>query len=205
MIEGRLAYGFTAEGAQRDRHDAAASWIVATIQHAVVAVLKNGSVEKPGEVDTIDRRLWIYEQLIRTEAHWTQQLQNQQTRINTTLTVNGIMLAFVAGSGLLSKNNGFPRDTILGSISALALGVLFGVLALMPLTRIKEHRYIESKWLKESVTSTSCDPESLLNELNCSFFDTSKVRCTLEYRRILLFGELLAIAVGTVWLVIALD
>jgi hypothetical protein len=170
---------------------------------AVAAVLKNGSVEKPGDEDTDARRLWIYEQLIRTEAHWTQQLQNQQTRINTTLTVNGIMLAFVAGNGLLLKSNGFPRDTSLASISALALGVLFGVLALNPRTRIEEHHYISSSWLKKSVTSKS--PKSLLDELNGSFDDTSAIRNALERRRSLLIGELLAIAVGTVLLVIALD
>jgi hypothetical protein len=177
-------------------------WIVPTIHHAMAAGLKNGSMEKPGDLDTDDRRLWIYEQLIRTEAHWTQQLQNQQTRINTTLTVNGIMVAFVAGSGLLAKHNGFPRHTILGSISALALGVLFGVVALVPQTRIEEHHYISSCWLKQSVTKS---PKSLIDELNCSFADTSKVRATMEFRRIFLFAELVAIAAGTVLLVFALD
>jgi hypothetical protein len=159
-------------------------------------------MEQLGDERTNERRLWIYEQLIRTEAHWTQQLQNQQTRINTTLTVNGIMLAFVAGSGLVLKVNGFPRDTILGSISALALGVLFGVLALIPRTPINEYHYISSCWLKQSLTKS---PQSLLDELNGSFSDTSIVRTVMERRRILLFCELLAIAVGTVWLVIALD
>ena len=111
------------------------------------------------------------------------------------------MLAFVAGSGLLT-NIDVSHDIVLSSISALALGVVFGVVALKPSTKIEQHNYISSQWLKCAVNVMSED--SLLDSLITSI-DTSKMGSRLLWRRALLIGQLVAIGIGTVLLVIAVD
>jgi hypothetical protein len=158
-------------------------------------------VESPGQEGTDQRRRWIYAELIRCEQHWTDQLQNQQTRINTTLTVNGIMLAFVAGTGLIT-NNSVSHDFVLGSISALALGVIVGVFALKPSTKIEQRNYLSSDWLRCAVNHLSED--CVLDSLIASI-DTSDMSSRLRWRRALLIGQLVAIGIGTFLLVFAVD
>ncbi len=92
-----------------------------------------------GEPGSDRRLLWTYTQLRQVEVHWTQQVQNQQTRITTTLTVNGILLAFIAGSGLLTQKFDHHRaqaDLLVASICCLAMGLIAGLVALIPVTKI---------------------------------------------------------------------
>jgi hypothetical protein len=95
-------------------------------------------VEDPGEPGTLQRQLCIYNELLRVEDHWTSQLQNQQTRIATTLSVNGIMLAFLAGGGFLAYPHlsGVAKGLLVAAVACLAIGVLFGLWALWPHTQI---------------------------------------------------------------------
>jgi hypothetical protein len=95
-------------------------------------------VEDPGEPGTLERQLCIYNELLRVEEHWTSQLQNQQTRIATTLSVNGMMLAFLAGGGFLAYPHlsDVAKALLIASVACLAIGVGFGLAGLWPHTRI---------------------------------------------------------------------
>lgn len=77
----------------------------------------------------------MYEEVLRVERHWTAQVQDQQTRINAILTVNGFLLGLLAGLGFVS--DALPRQTwygwlFLACIATLCVAVVFGTLALKP-------------------------------------------------------------------------
>jgi hypothetical protein len=112
-------------------------------------------VENPGEPGTLARRLCLYNELLRVEDHWTSQLQNQQTRIATTLSVNGLMLAFIASGGFVSYSHlsGVAKGLLVASVACLAIGVLFGLWALRPHTPIggsSEFKYYDTDYFLSS-------------------------------------------------------
>jgi hypothetical protein len=99
----------------------------------------NADATSVGGPASTERLAWSYSQLRQIEAHWTQQVQNQQARITTTLTVNGIILAFLAGSGLLTKDSthhGPPADLLVASLCLLTLGLVAGLASLLPLNQV---------------------------------------------------------------------
>ncbi|HXW34799.1 MAG TPA: hypothetical protein VEJ87_09500 [Acidimicrobiales bacterium] len=160
-------------------------------------------MESPGDIGSTERKLWVFGQLLRAEGHWTQQVQNQQSRIATILSVNGIMLAFVAGGQLLTQKNQFPHNELLGAVTALAAGVVFGVLALLPITPVdNKAQFISSNWLKQSGITES--EKRLLDRLSDSI-DTMPFKSRLLWRRALMLAELAMIATGTVFLVVAIS
>jgi hypothetical protein len=164
--------------------------------------------------DTLtDRRRLLFEQLVRCETHWTQQLQNQQTRIATTLSVNGIMLAFIAGGGLMSyaQLHTFPRRLLFAAMICLAVGIGCGAMGLRPAMRTGgspderyKHKkvafYLSSEWLNSEAASGGSEA-ALLDSLSRSI-NTDKVKGLIDERRWWIRLELIAIALGTVALVV---
>lgn len=85
--------------------------------------------------DTTETLKWTYEELVRIEAHWTDQIQNQQRRIAAVLAVNGFLLAFLATGGLQfygAVQAGWFRIPLDICLILLTVGLIFGVLALLP-------------------------------------------------------------------------
>ncbi len=56
------------------------------------------SAQASSDSDGTDPEAWtkLYEDLRWIEQHWTAQLQNQEQRVATVLTANGILVSFVA-------------------------------------------------------------------------------------------------------------
>lgn len=156
-------------------------------------------MESPGAPNTDSRRIWIYEQILRAEAHWTEQLQNQQQRIATILSANGIMLAFVSGSGLLAFRNSWwlPRGLLVASIAAFAAGLIFGLRALRPGVKVGNKTFLQPDWLISSLGSQLTD--QVLADLKQSV-KKAKYKKTLKKRRRLMTRQRGAIALGTVLL-----
>ncbi len=85
----------------------------------------------------VDGLRWLYEELLRMERHWTEQVQNQQQRISTLLTVTGILLGFLAGAGFLTgtlsaQQMHWPAYIYIGSLISLCVALFWGILALRP-------------------------------------------------------------------------
>jgi hypothetical protein len=81
----------------------------------------------------------VHDELVRIEAHWTMQVQNQQTRIFAVLTVNGFALAFLATAGFLSSRHGDAFDLFCVSLLALTLALIVGIMSLVPRIAIGGH------------------------------------------------------------------
>jgi hypothetical protein len=82
--------------------------------------------------DPIEDRLWLYKEVLRIERHWTEQLQNQQARISTVLTVNGFLLAFLGIAAFTQSRSSWPYESFYISVAILALALVPGILALLP-------------------------------------------------------------------------
>src|SRR6184192_1370442 len=79
----------------------------------------------------------LYDELLRIEQHWTDQVQNQQQRISTLLTVTGILLGFLAGAGFLtgtlsSSVRRWPAYLYVASLISLCFALFMGIRALRP-------------------------------------------------------------------------
>jgi hypothetical protein len=138
--------------------------------------------------------------MLRAESHWTDQLQNQQQRIATILTANGIMLAFVGGSGLLAFRSSWwlPRGLLVASISAFAAGVIIGLQAQRPKLEVGNETFLKPDWLLRSLSSEITD--AVLMDLEKSI-ETDKFKVRIEERRELMRYQLMGIGAGTVLLV----
>jgi hypothetical protein len=169
-----------------------------------------GAVENPGHPGTLQRQLYVYNELLRVEGHWTSQLQNQQARIATTLSVNGIMLAFLAGGGFLSYHhlNGVAKALLVASVACLAIGVAFGLAGLWPQTPIApdDKGFLSSAWLRKEALKLS--EGDLLASLSVPLEGTTKEkkrrrkyrtpRETLDLRRLLIRCQLVMIGLAAV-------
>jgi hypothetical protein len=139
-------------------------------------------MDSPGSPRSPERALWLYDQLLRVERHWTEQLQNQQTRAATTLSVNGIMLAFLAGGGFISYSAlDLPAKVFLFlSVLVLAAGIVCGLFAIrsrLPVGgRTPAHDedgvdyFLSSKWFRRE--GRHLDESDLLRELSESLEST---------------------------------
>jgi hypothetical protein len=155
-------------------------------------------MDSAGSPNSIERRRWIYSELLRMERHWTDQLQDQQARISSTMSVNGIMLAFLAGSGLVGyKNAHLPAKVILVlAVASLSVALVFGVIALFP--RIppggssskhdgdKIAYFLSSKWMVS--VGLSHPEDSLLDNLSTSLEDpngntSNAIKTVIDNRR----------------------
>src|SRR5271166_6532711 len=170
----------------------------------------------PGSPTSPGRDLWIYDQLLRVERHWTEQIQRQQTRLATTLSVNGIMLAFIAGGGFLNYVNlSLPAKIFLFlSVLVLATGIVFGLLTMRSKVAIGGDApgyqedgvayFLSSRWL--SVEGRDLDEKDLLHNLSESL--ASKPGATMPivelvgHRRAWLARQQLLIGVAACLLVI---
>jgi hypothetical protein len=156
------------------------------------------SMDSAGNPNSIERRRWIYSELFRMERHWTDQLQVQQARISSTMSVNGIMLAFVAGSGLVSyKNAHLPaKITLVLVVISLSVALVFGVIALFP--RVppggsssvhdddKIAYFLSPKWMVD--VGLNHPEDALLNDLSASLEDPNgntpnAVKTVIDNRR----------------------
>jgi len=102
---------------------------------AAAVVARYGARVPPEQAETTETLKWAYEELRRIERHWTEQIQNQQRRVAAVLAVNGFLLAFLAAAGLqftASAQTGWFRIPLDICVILLALGLVFGVLALVP-------------------------------------------------------------------------
>jgi hypothetical protein len=115
--------------------------------------------------DPRSRLLWAYEQSLRIEKHWTDQVQDQQNRSAAVLAVNGFLLAFLAVAGL--KLSAPPVHewyfyTFASSLILLSVALSFGVLSLWPMIKIAGSG--GSGWLRTTffhTKSTAFDEEHL--------------------------------------------
>jgi len=82
----------------------------------------------------VQRWLRVYADLLRIEGHWTEQVQNQQQRISTTLTMNAFLLGFLAATGLSESvpRHSWPAYLFLASLFLLSVALMMGILALRP-------------------------------------------------------------------------
>ncbi|HXQ18692.1 MAG TPA: hypothetical protein VN781_03595 [Acidimicrobiales bacterium] len=86
-------------------------------------------------LDSTEALLWVHDELIRIERHWTDQVQNQQRRIAAILAVNGFLLAFLATAGLqitTRRITGWYLYPFYSCLVLLAAALVFGVLTLFP-------------------------------------------------------------------------
>jgi hypothetical protein len=74
----------------------------------------------------------VHEELIRIEAHWTAQVQNQQARILAILTVNSFALAFLTAAGFRSTGHGTGFELFGASLIVLTVALIVGVGGLIP-------------------------------------------------------------------------
>ena len=88
-------------------------------------------------MDGSDDLTWLCEQMIRIENNWTKQVQDQQTRLNSVMTVNGFLLAFLAATGFgVTKQigTGWYLYPYYSTLILLCIALLFGLLAFVPRT-----------------------------------------------------------------------
>jgi hypothetical protein len=153
--------------------------------------------------DLSESQKWVFEQLLRTESHWTSQRQNQQARVATTLTVTGVMLTLLAplavdGGGI--RLPGWAHIVLIVSVVALGLDLLPGVAALWPRTEPSEDNYISTKYfLKFKAEYFDCEGDESLVD---SFPTATDAANTIRYRRRLIQCQLGLLVVASVLLVV---
>jgi hypothetical protein len=82
----------------------------------------------------VDRWVRAYAELLRIERHWTEQVQNQQQRIATILTMNAFLLGLLVATGLAEgvPKRSWPAYVFLAALITLSLALMLGILALRP-------------------------------------------------------------------------
>jgi hypothetical protein len=170
--------------------------------HSLAAMAE---IQSDGRVD----EKWLHAELVRIEDHWTKQVQNQQQRISTLLTVTGILLAFLAGAGFLTNELAGARlrswaCVYISSLVSLCLALLMGIWALKPTIPIKESVPL---WLNaETIWDRYGDPQFLrhLCESIVKNQQDAKHADVLEGRRAFMYRQLLFLMLSLVLLVVAL-
>jgi hypothetical protein len=181
-----------------------------------------------------DRWRRLYSQLLDIERHWTEQVQNQQHRITTILTVNGFLLGFLAIAGFSESivNTGpWSAGIFLASLAILAMAFAFGIISLGPrvpisgttgassslkgwlrlLRPIRSQRaHAPALWLDpaEAMRLAESPSEAEAVRTMCSSLVETQRSANhpgvLFYRRTLMYRELLFVLIGLALLVVAL-
>jgi len=166
---------------------------------------------------------WLYDELIRIERHWTEQVRDQQTRIATLLTVSSILLSFLTGAGFFSKlleqpDRRWPVYVYVLALVSLCCALFMGIRALRPSIPIggastpfdvmpEPHQvdWLDHKGILKSMSSLS--PEDLLFQL-CRSASRNQAdanhRRQLEARRRLMLRQFSLLMVSLALLVVAL-
>jgi hypothetical protein len=129
-------------------------------------MVESGS--QPADTLETERLKWVYSELVRIEQHWTDQVQNQQRRIAAVLAVNGFLVAFLSTAGIqnIVVRTGWNKYPFYGSLLFLAIGLIFGVLTLMPRIPIEGQGPGQSKntwrrWIRKTFAPKT--PTSLMD------------------------------------------
>ncbi len=104
--------------------------------------------------------VWVYEQLLRIEQHWTDQIQNQQRRITAVLAVNGFLLAFLAAAGFQVTSRplrGWYLYPFYVSLILLSGALVFGVLTLLPRIPIAGGVTGPKGWVHDNLIASTPD------------------------------------------------
>jgi hypothetical protein len=175
----------------------------------------------------------IYSNLLDIERLWTAQIQNQQQRVSTLLTVNGFLLGFLATAGFseaIVSRGPWPGYLFLASLTVLSVGLMMGILSLrsqIPISgaqkgatwkdllrsfrRMRRHRGTPPEaWLDAAeVLRLFADSreEHAIRQL-CKSLEESQAKAdhagVLAARRTLMYRELSLLILGLVLLVAAL-
>jgi hypothetical protein len=166
-------------------------------------------MDDPPDARELDWLRWVYEQLARLESHWTAQIQNQQQRISAILTVNGVLLGFLAGAGFLSGRflfGTFAADLFLLSLVLLCLSLLVGLAALTPVIRIAKEGDL---WLDAPAVwqrTASMDPGELRELCESAVQNQTRARHArrIQVRRWMMNAQLGLLAIALIILILAL-
>ena len=170
--------------------------------------------------DSIESWKWLYAELLRVEQHWTDQVQNQQQRISTLLSVTGILLGFLAGAGFLTgalSSREWPVYLYVSSLTVLCVALFQGILALKPsipisgiLTTKPEGAAPPDLWLNAEDLFAKTDSSSqlqLVRALCASAAANARKahhHATLLRRRALMYRQIVFLQLSLGLLVVAL-
>jgi hypothetical protein len=113
-----------------------------------------------------------YSDLLTIEAHWTQQVRDQQSRIATILSINGFLLSFLGSGAFLAEPSRIGKGPLLmlvGSLILIAAALCSGILALgpaIPISGQSSHLRSGLQRMKEAGMGSPepwLDPCSVLN------------------------------------------
>jgi hypothetical protein len=156
----------------------------------------------------VDRWLMVYSRLLDIERHWTEQIQNQQQRIQTILTVNGILLGFLAAAGFseIVQRGALTGGLFVASLITLTVALGVGIFALWPGTPISSR----SLWLDPKAAKRLAEQSSTgkaVREMCQSVVDSQASADhpgILQLRRSLMHAQLILVLLGLVLLLAAL-
>jgi len=164
---------------------------------------------------------WLYAELLRIEQHWTDQVQSQQQRIHTLLSVTGILLAFLAGAGFFTgalTSHHWPVYIYVSSLIVLCAALFMGILTLEPSTPISGtpstkpdvDRPLLDLWLNPEAiyakTASSTELEVLRELCKSAAENSGKAHHegTLRKRRALMFRQIAFLLLSLGLLIVAL-
>ena len=152
----------------------------------------------------VERWQRIYSYLLDIERHWTEQVQNQQQRISTILTVNGFLLGFLGSVGLsdaLFVDN-LASTLFIAALVVLTIALALGLWALRP--RIAIATLFDSAEALKSADDPSegaairARCESLVNSLT-----EGEHEIVMKQRRNLMEKQLILLLLGLLLLAMA--
>lgn len=112
-----------------------------------------------GSASSPERWQWVYSEMLRIEEHRTDELQNQQARIRSVLTVNGFLLGFLAATGILGPGpSTLPRPILviyILSLVILSAALILGIMALLPKIPIRGGKTTPRSVLADLVRGTA--------------------------------------------------
>jgi hypothetical protein len=100
----------------------------------------------------------IYGHLLHVEQHWTTQLQNQQQRNATLISVNGVLLGFLGFGGLTQVLGAWvfwSQVLFVTGLGLLALALAFGVSALVPSVPVDANDWLDPTFVLELASSST--------------------------------------------------
>ena len=142
----------------------------------------------------------VYEHLVFIENHWTDQLQNQQQRVGSILTVTGFLLGFsgLTGASEFEGHWGEPAAISFGvGLLALALGLLAGLAAMRPTQPIEP----KAPWLDPTATHELGDGPSEASYEALALRTKDSIVCAkhavlLKKRRVQMSAQIILTLIG---------